>query len=50
MAPAPPRRLLGPGFRQVADEGTGRLFIRRYRFRQPGLAPLRLRRLSEARA
>jgi mannosyltransferase len=47
--PAPPHRLLGPGFRQVADEGTGRLFIRRYRFQQPGLAPLRLPRLRQAR-
>jgi uncharacterized membrane protein len=47
--PAPPRRLLGPGFRQVADESTGRLKIRRYRFQQPGLAPLRLRRLRDAR-
>jgi mannosyltransferase len=47
--PAPARRLLGPGFRQVADEDTGRLYIRRYRFQQPGLAPLRLRRLRDAR-
>jgi mannosyltransferase len=47
--PAPPRRLLGPGFHQVADVDTGRLFIRRYRYRPPGLAPLRLRRLREAR-
>jgi mannosyltransferase len=47
--PAPPRRLLGPGFRQVADEDTGRLYVRRFRFQQPGLAPLRLRRLREAR-
>jgi uncharacterized membrane protein len=47
-APAPPRRLLGPGFRQVALEDTGRLDIRRYRFQRPGLAPLRLRRLREA--
>ncbi|HWH20256.1 MAG TPA: glycosyltransferase family 39 protein, partial [Solirubrobacterales bacterium] len=47
--PAPSRRLLGPGFRQVADEDTGRLQIRRYRFQQPGLAPLRLRRLRDAR-
>ncbi len=46
--PAPPRKLLGPGFRQVAREDTGRLFIRRYRFQQPGLAPLRLRRLRAA--
>ena len=47
--PAPPRRLLGPGFRQVADQDTGRLVVRRYRFQPPGLAPLRLRRLREAR-
>jgi mannosyltransferase len=47
--PAPPRRMLGPGFRQVAREDTGRLFIRRYRFQQPGLAPLRLGRLREAK-
>jgi uncharacterized membrane protein len=46
--PAPPRRLLGPGFRQVADESTGRLKIRRYRFQPPGLAPLRLGRLRDA--
>jgi hypothetical protein len=46
--PAPSRRLLGPGFRQVADEDTGRLQIRRYRLQQPGLAPLRLRRLRDA--
>jgi mannosyltransferase len=49
VQPAPPRRLLGPGFHQVAREDTGRLFIRRYRFQQPGLAPLRLRRLRDAR-
>jgi mannosyltransferase len=49
VQPAPPRRLLGPGFHQVGREDTGRLFIRRYRFQQPGLAPLRLRRLREAR-
>jgi uncharacterized membrane protein len=48
-APAPPRRLLGPGFRQVGDVDTGRLVIRRYRFRPPGLAPLRLRRLRDPR-
>jgi mannosyltransferase len=47
--PAPPHRLLGPGFHQVARENTGRLFIRRYRFQRPGLAPLRLRRLREAK-
>jgi 4-amino-4-deoxy-L-arabinose transferase-like glycosyltransferase len=42
QAPPPPRRLLGPGFREFADEDLGRLFIRRYRFAGPGLAPLRL--------
>jgi mannosyltransferase len=47
--PAPPHRLLGPGFRQVGREDTGRLYIRRYRFQQPGLAPLRLRRLRDAK-
>jgi mannosyltransferase len=47
--PAPPRRLLGPGFREVAREDTGRLYIRRYRFQEPGLAPLRLRRLRDAK-
>jgi mannosyltransferase len=47
--PAPPRRMLGPGFHQVAREDTGRLYIRRYRFQQPGLAPLRLGRLREAK-
>jgi uncharacterized membrane protein len=47
--PAPPPGLLGPGFHQVAREDTGRLYIRRYRFRRPGLAPLQLRRLREAK-
>jgi mannosyltransferase len=47
--PAPPHGLLGPGFRQVADVDTGRLYIRRYRFQRPGLAPLRLRLLRSAR-
>lgn len=46
--PAPPHRMLGPGFRQVGREDTGRLFIRRYRFQRPGLAPLRLGRLRGA--
>ncbi|MGN6587467.1 MAG: glycosyltransferase family 39 protein [Solirubrobacterales bacterium] len=44
-APPPPRHLLGHGFREVAHEDTGRLFIRRYRLPGPELAPLRLRRL-----
>jgi 4-amino-4-deoxy-L-arabinose transferase-like glycosyltransferase len=44
----PPRALLGRGFRLVGEADTGRLFIRRYRFRGPGLAPLELRRLRDA--
>ncbi|MET0558060.1 MAG: glycosyltransferase family 39 protein [Solirubrobacterales bacterium] len=47
-APSPPRRLLGPGFRQVAVEDAGRLEIRRYALPSPGLAPLRLRHLRDA--
>jgi len=48
-APRPARHLLGPGFRESAHEDTGRLFIRRYRMRGPGLAPLRLGSLRHAR-
>jgi uncharacterized membrane protein len=48
-APPPPRQLLGPGFRQVAFEDAGRLEIRRYALFRPGLAPLPLRRLREAK-
>jgi mannosyltransferase len=47
-APPPPRHLLGPGFREVASEDAGRLFIRRYRLPGPELAPLRLRLLRRA--
>ena len=47
-APPPPRRLLGPGFREVAGEEVGRLFIRRYRLDHPGLAPLLLRQVRKA--
>ncbi len=47
-APPPPRRLLGPGFREVAREDAGRLFIRRYRVQGPELVPLRLRLLRHA--
>jgi mannosyltransferase len=47
-APPPPRRLLGPGFREVGHEDAGRLFIRRYRLAGPGLAPLQLRELRKA--
>jgi mannosyltransferase len=41
-APAPPQRLLGPGFRQVEYERVGRLYVRRYALPGPGLARLRL--------
>lgn len=47
-ASPPQRRLLGPGFRQVADEDLGRLHIRRYRLAGSGLAPLRLAALDKA--
>ncbi len=48
-APQPPRRLLGPGFRETGAEDVGPLFIRRYRLSGPELAPLRLRLLRHAR-
>ncbi|HEX3608194.1 MAG TPA: glycosyltransferase family 39 protein [Solirubrobacterales bacterium] len=41
-APPPPRRLLGPGFRQVGYQQVGRLYLRRYATPGPGLRPLRL--------
>jgi mannosyltransferase len=47
-APPPPRRLLGPGFREAGHENVGRLFIRHYRLGHPGLAPLLLRQVREA--
>jgi mannosyltransferase len=46
VAPRPPRHSLGPGFREVASEEAGQLFIRRYRLPGPGLVPLRLHRLD----
>ena len=46
--PPPPQWLLGPGFREVAYEDTGRLFIRRYRLLGPELVPLRLKALRHA--
>jgi hypothetical protein len=46
--PPPPPRLLGPGFRETASEGAGRLYIRRFELPGPGLAPLRLRALRGA--
>jgi 4-amino-4-deoxy-L-arabinose transferase-like glycosyltransferase len=47
-APPPPRRLLGPGFREASNEDLGRLFVRRYRVDHPGLAPLLLRQIRKA--
>ncbi|HEV7774162.1 MAG TPA: glycosyltransferase family 39 protein [Conexibacter sp.] len=48
-APPPPAKLLGPGFRQAGYEQVGRLYVRRYARRGPGLAPLRLRAIRNAR-
>jgi hypothetical protein len=47
-APPPPTRLLGPGFREVGYERIGRLYVRRYEHRGPGLALLRLRAIRTA--
>ncbi len=49
VAPPPPARLLGPGFRETARGHAGRLFVRHFELPGPGLAPLRLRQLREAR-
>jgi mannosyltransferase len=49
VVPRPAPRLIGPGFRESGHEDTGRLFIRRYRLRGPGLAPLRMRTVRHAR-
>lgn len=46
--PPPPRRLIGPRFRETGYERVGELFIRRYRVPGPELAPLRLRTLRYA--
>jgi hypothetical protein len=46
--PPPSRAVVGRSFREVADEDTGRLVIRRYRLPGPGLAPLRIRELRGA--
>ncbi|HEY6731534.1 MAG TPA: glycosyltransferase family 39 protein [Solirubrobacterales bacterium] len=48
QAPPPPRRLLGPGFRETGYEQVGELFIRRYRVPGLELVPLRLRALPHA--
>jgi len=48
-APPPPARLLGPRFRQVGYRQTGRLYVRSYAIPGPGLAPLRLAAVREAK-
>jgi 4-amino-4-deoxy-L-arabinose transferase-like glycosyltransferase len=47
-APPPPRRILGPGFREAGYRRVGRLYVRRYAVPGPGLEPLRLRTLPRA--
>jgi mannosyltransferase len=47
-APAPPARLLGPGFREVGYERVGRLYVRRFATPGPELRPLRLRTVRNA--
>jgi uncharacterized membrane protein len=47
-APPVPAHLIGPGFRQVAYEKVGRLYIRRYALPGPDLAPLRLDVIRQA--
>jgi uncharacterized membrane protein len=47
-APPPPRRLFGPGFRQVGYQRDGRLYVRRFATPGPGLKPLRLRTVRNA--
>jgi hypothetical protein len=47
-APPVPRRILGPGFRQVSYEQAGSLYIRRYAVPGYGLRPLRLRAVRSA--
>jgi mannosyltransferase len=46
--PPVPRHLLGPGFRLAGYEQVGRLYIRHYTLRGPGLAPLPLRSIRKA--
>jgi 4-amino-4-deoxy-L-arabinose transferase-like glycosyltransferase len=47
-APPPPRRLLGPRFRETGYERVGELYIRRYEVPGEELVPLRLRTLRNA--
>lgn len=46
--PPPPPRLLGPEMRETGYERVGRLYVRRYESRGPGLVPLRLRLIRTA--
>jgi 4-amino-4-deoxy-L-arabinose transferase-like glycosyltransferase len=49
-APVPPAHMLGPRFHQVGYERVGgRLYVRRYAVPGPGLAPLRLAAVRDAR-
>jgi 4-amino-4-deoxy-L-arabinose transferase-like glycosyltransferase len=48
-ASPPPRRLIGPGFRQVGYQRLGRLYLRRYATSGPGLRPLRLGIVRDAK-
>jgi mannosyltransferase len=48
-APPPPRRLFGPGFREVGYGKVGRLYVRRFATPGPGLRPLQLRTIRDAR-
>jgi hypothetical protein len=48
-APPPPRRLIGPGFRQAAYVQVGRFWVRRYVRVAPGLGFLRLNAVRRAR-
>jgi mannosyltransferase len=47
-APPVPRRLLGPGFRQLGEEAVGRLHLRRYALPGPDLGRLRLSAVRDA--
>jgi 4-amino-4-deoxy-L-arabinose transferase-like glycosyltransferase len=46
--PAPPARLMGPGFREVGYEKVGRLYVRRFATLGAGLRPLRLGKVRSA--
>jgi 4-amino-4-deoxy-L-arabinose transferase-like glycosyltransferase len=48
-APPPPPGLLGPGFRQVGYQQVGRLHVRRYATPGPGLRPLQLGSVRDAK-